>query len=83
MKSLSVMQVRSLGWEDPLEEEMTIHSSIFAEKTVRSQSRTRLRTQPAFHFPVYKLLFIPTSEIAGSYGDCFFFNNLKNCKIVF
>ena len=27
---LSVMQVRSLGWEDPLEEEMTIHSSILA-----------------------------------------------------
>ena len=25
---LSVMQVRSLGWEDPLEEEMTIHTSI-------------------------------------------------------
>ena len=24
------MQVRSLGWEDPLEEEMAVHSSIFA-----------------------------------------------------
>ena len=27
------MQVRSLGWEDPLEEEMAIHSSILAWKT--------------------------------------------------
>ena len=24
------MQVRSLGWEDPLEEEMTTHSSVLA-----------------------------------------------------
>ena len=26
------MQIRSLGWEDPLEEEMTTHSSILAWK---------------------------------------------------
>ena len=33
--SLSVMQenqVQSLGWEDPLEEEMATHSTIFAQK---------------------------------------------------
>ena len=33
VKNLSVMQethVRSLGWEDPLEKEMAIHSSILA-----------------------------------------------------
>ena len=28
------MMVRSLGWEDPLEEEMEIHSSILAWKTL-------------------------------------------------
>ena len=27
------MQVRSLGWEDPLEDEMATHSSILAWKT--------------------------------------------------
>ena len=27
------MQVRSLGWEDPLEKEMATHSSILAGKT--------------------------------------------------
>ena len=27
------MRVRSLGWEDPLEEEMTTYSSILAWKT--------------------------------------------------
>ena len=26
------MQVRSLGWEDPLEEEMATHSGIFARR---------------------------------------------------
>ena len=33
LKNLPAMQntqVRSLGWEDPLEEEMATHSSIFA-----------------------------------------------------
>ena len=28
------MQVQSLGWEDPLEEEMATHSSILAWKTL-------------------------------------------------
>ena len=28
------MAVRSLGWEDPLEEEMATHSSILAWKTL-------------------------------------------------
>ena len=47
------MWVQSLGWEDPLEEEMAIHSSILAGKTpwieepgglqcMESQSWTRL-----------------------------------------
>ena len=50
------MQVQSLGWEDPLEEEMATHSSILAwripwmEKpgrlqSMRSQSRTRLSSR--------------------------------------
>ena len=30
-------QVRSLGWEDPLEEEMAAHSSIIAWKTQRTE----------------------------------------------
>ena len=30
MQEMQEMQVRSLCWEDPLEEEMATHSSIFA-----------------------------------------------------
>ena len=30
MQETQETQVRSLGWEDPLEEEMTTHSSILA-----------------------------------------------------
>ena len=41
VKNLSVMretQVRSLSWEDPLEEGMAIHSSILAWETPRTGS---------------------------------------------
>ena len=31
------MQVQSLGWEDPLEEEMETHSSILAWETPRTE----------------------------------------------
>ena len=30
MQDLEEMQIRSLGWEDPLEKEMATHSSILA-----------------------------------------------------
>ena len=30
MQEMQEMQVQSLGWEDPLEKEMTTHSSILA-----------------------------------------------------
>ena len=33
MQEAQEMRVRSLGWEDPLEEEMTTYSSILAWKT--------------------------------------------------
>ena len=32
MQEMQEMQVRSLSWEDPLEEEMATHSSILAWK---------------------------------------------------
>ena len=32
MQEIQEMQVQSLGWEDPLEKEMAIHSSIPAWK---------------------------------------------------
>ena len=32
MQETQEMQVRSLGWEDPLEEEMATHSNILAWK---------------------------------------------------
>ena len=51
-------RVQSLGQEDPLEKEMAIHSGILAwripwtEKSMRSQSRTRLSnfTSPQPHY---------------------------------
>ena len=36
------MQVQSLGWEDPLEEEMATHSDIFASKTPVTEESGRL-----------------------------------------
>ena len=38
------MQVPSLGQEDPLEEEMTIHSRIFAWKIPRTEEPGRLQS---------------------------------------
>ena len=45
VKRLSAMQetqVRSLGWEDPLEKEMAAHSSILAWKIPRTAEPGRL-----------------------------------------
>ena len=45
VKRLSAMQetrIRSLGWEDPLEEEMAAHSSILAWKIPRTADPGRL-----------------------------------------
>ena len=37
-------QVRSLGWEDPLEKEMAIHSSTLAWKIPWTEEPTRLQS---------------------------------------
>ena len=37
VKNLQETRVRSLGWEDPLEKGMAIHSSILAWKTPRTE----------------------------------------------
>ena len=64
IKNLPAMQetwVQSMGWEDPLEEEMATHSSIFAwripwteepgrQQSVGSQSQTRLSDFTSLHF---------------------------------
>ena len=38
------MQVQSLGWEDPLEEEMAIHSSILAWEIPRTEEACGLQS---------------------------------------
>ena len=38
------MQVRSLGWDDPLEKEMATHSSILAWEITRTEEPGGLRT---------------------------------------
>ena len=37
-------QVRSLGWEDPLEKEVAAHSSTLDWKTPRTEERGRLQS---------------------------------------
>ena len=47
VKSLPAMwktQVRSLGWEDPLEKEMTTHSSILVRKIPWMEEPGRLQS---------------------------------------
>ena len=50
VKNLPVMQemqetwVRSLGWEDPLEEEMAAHSSILAGKIPQTEEPGQLQS---------------------------------------
>ena len=38
------MGIRSLGWEDPLKEEMATHSSILAWETPRTEELGRLQS---------------------------------------
>ena len=50
VKYLSTMQetrVRSLGWEDPLEKEMAIHSSTIACKIPWTEEPSRLQSMGA------------------------------------
>ena len=42
MQELQEALVRSLGWEDPLEKEMTTHSSILAWETPWTEEPGRL-----------------------------------------
>ena len=44
MPETQEMQVQSLGWEDPLEEEMAVHSSILARKIPWTQEPGRLQS---------------------------------------
>ena len=40
----AVKRVQSLGWEDPLAEEMDIHSSILAETIPRTEEPSELQS---------------------------------------
>ena len=44
MQEIQEMQVQSLGWEDPLEEEMTTHSSILAWRIPWTEEPDRLQS---------------------------------------
>ena len=55
MQELQETQVRSLGWEDPLEEEMATHTSILAQRILwagqpwfRKESNATERTGELF-----------------------------------
>ena len=45
MQETQEMQVQFLGWEDPLEEEMTAHSNILAWKIPWTEEPDRLESQ--------------------------------------
>ena len=56
VKCLSTMRetwVRSLGWEDPLEKEMAIHSSIIAWKIPWTKEPSRLHSMGSQRFRQY------------------------------
>ena len=42
MQEIEEMPVRSLGWEDPLEEGMATHSSILAQRIPRTEEPGKL-----------------------------------------
>ena len=42
MQQAQEIRVRSLGWEDPLEEEMATHSSIHPWRRIKSHGQRRL-----------------------------------------
>ena len=44
MKELQETQVRSLGWEEPLEEEMATHSSILAWRIPQTEELVGLQS---------------------------------------
>ena len=44
VKNLPAMQVRSLGWEDPLEKEMATHSSILAGRIPWAEEPGKLQS---------------------------------------
>ena len=51
VKNLPAMQetwARSLGWEDPLEEEMVTHSSILARKIPWTEETGRLQSMGSY-----------------------------------
>ena len=49
MQKTEEMQFRSLGWEDPLEEEMAIHSSIPAWKISWTEESVQMATKSQTH----------------------------------
>ena len=44
MQETQEMQIQSLGWEDPLEEEISTHSSILAWKVLWTEEPGRLQS---------------------------------------
>ena len=44
MQDMQEMWVQSLGWDDPLEEEMAIHSSILAQEIPWTEEPGRLQS---------------------------------------
>ena len=72
------IQVRSLGWEDPLEKEMATHSNILAwkipwiEETGRLQPMGLERVRhdwACMHTAVYTLLELPVTEPEKTWGQ--------------
>ena len=80
VKRLSTMQetrVQSLGWEDPLEKEMAIHSSAIAWKSYGQRSlvgyspwgHKESDTTERLHFPFLFLIGLAGKESSCNVGD--------------
>ena len=67
-------QVRSLDWEDPLKQEMAVHSSILAWKILWTEESGRLQSmglQTVRHNLVTEYACIPYQSPRGSYFQCY------------
>ena len=84
VKPLSMMretQVRSLGWEDPLEKEMAIHSSTIAWKISWTEEPGRLQSMGS-HYTMIKLgLFQECKDSSIHANQSMWYTILTNWKI--
>ena len=83
MEETQEMQAQSLGWEDPLEEEMATHSRILAWKIQRTEEAGRLQSMGSpriGHYPVTNICTYPGVESGFNHPGSLAMRKLRLCK---